>query len=1428
MNTKVLVLMLAAVALFLVGTAQAGVIGHYTFDNTYSAEVGPDGIPHGTPTFVAGRFGDALNLDGTAEQDHVRLGTSSDYNFGSDIDFSVSVWVRTTGWEQDAAIISNKDWNSGGNVGWAICGQWGGGYGEWQWNYRGATGGRVDYDDGAIINDGLWHHLCVTHDRDGYAKFYFDGAYQDRRNIADSTGTIDAGYPTVVGTGGREGQIWPYWFPGTVDEVVICDRLLSDTQVQELFNGVVPTWPKASNPRPADGTMINQTYVLLGWDPGDFAATANGHRVYISTNFDDVDNRRPAADRGRISNPYYYESNLILGATYYWCVDEYNDVHPDSPWRGDIWSFWLPSKKAYNPDPPDGAEFIDPNVTLSWTAGWEAVLHTVYIGTDFDDVNTATGGTAQPGTTYTPGPLAFDTRYYWRVDEFDGTETYKGDIWNFKTIVNIPITDPNHVGWWKFDEGRGTIAFDWSGYRNDGTLRNDPEWVEGIIDGALYLDGDDYVTMDAVADDITSNDVTLSGWVKSDGDDGDWFSCNTGDGGNVALFAIVGGQAAMYDVGAYEGHSSTLVDDNEWHMLTYVRSGSTGYVYVDGIREGMHTADFSLSPTDRWSIGQEWDGGTPSDFLIGYVDDCHIFNKPLTDAEIVQLMRGDTRLAWNPKPAHRSTTDIEHATPLTWSPGDFAIQHDVYFGTDESAVSDADRATPGIYRGVQSLGSESYTPPEGVEFGGNYYWRIDEINNDATTTKGRIWNFRVADYLIVDNFEDYNDISNRIFWTWRGGYGFTGYCGNGTGAIIGHASPPFAEQTVVHQGRQSLPYYYDNTRTGFNACSQPITFAYSEAGAATTGPNSLDISPDWTRYGVKAMSIWYRAAYPAPGSFTAGPPLWTITASGADIWGLEDEFHYAYRMLNGNGSIIARVQRVDNTHGWAKAGVMIRNTLETYSQHAMVVMTPNNGVAFQNRPTMGGSSLNVNIGGYIVPHWVRLDRNGSTFTAYHANDVGGAPDRWSPIGDPCNIMMDTNVFIGLCLTSHVPDVVCTAEFTDVSTSGAVSGPWQGRDIGIVNSNYQQPMYAVLQDNFSREAVVYNPDANATTTTTWMEWNIALSDFTADNPLLNLTNIQKVSIGFGTRGNTMPIADCNGLMYIDDIRLYRPRFIPGLLPPWPEDFVYDGLIDYQDLAALLGYWLLAATEPSEGELAGWWKFDGNANDSSVHAIHGTPVGNPQYVAGRINDALAIDGDDHIVLGTANDLNFGDSTDFSVSLWVNTTGWQNDAAIISNKDWNSGSNTGWAIAGQSGGSGSWQWNFKGATGGRRDYDPTGPTLSDGQWHHLCVTHDRDGYARFYFDGEYQAEVDISGSTGSIDSGYPTVVGTDGAEGAVWPSWFVGQIDDVRIYAKVLTKAEVLYLAGTEVPVDLNGDQQVNLEDYAFLAAKWLKVQVWPEDP
>jgi glucose/arabinose dehydrogenase len=170
----------------------------------------------------------------------------------------------------------------------------------------------------------------------------------------------------------------------------------------------------------------------------------------------------------------------------------------------------------------------------------------------------------------------------------------------------------------------------------------------------------------------------------------------------------------------------------------------------------------------------------------------------------------------------------------------------------------------------------------------------------------------------------------------------------------------------------------------------------------------------------------------AAGSAGFNNGTFTVSGSGSDIWGTADAFRYVYQSLSGNIDIRARVTGISNTNAWAKAGVMIRETLNSNSKHAMVVVTPSNGVAFQRRPSTGGSSAHTAAAG-SAPYWVRLVRSGNTFTAYRSVDG----TTWNQIGS-VTIAMSSTVFVGLPVTSHNNSALCTATFTNVTVTGSAS------------------------------------------------------------------------------------------------------------------------------------------------------------------------------------------------------------------------------------------------------------------------------------------------------------------------------------------------------------------------------------------------------
>jgi hypothetical protein len=180
------------------------------------------------------------------------------------------------------------------------------------------------------------------------------------------------------------------------------------------------------------------------------------------------------------------------------------------------------------------------------------------------------------------------------------------------------------------------------------------------------------------------------------------------------------------------------------------------------------------------------------------------------------------------------------------------------------------------------------------------------------------------------------------------------------------------------------------------------------------------------------------------------------------------------------------------------------------------------------RTTTGGTTTSTSKTGVAIPVWVRLTRSGNTFTAQYSTNG----NTWTQVGTPQEIQMSADVYVGLCLTSRNVNATCTAEFSDVSITGTVTGDWQSQDIGI-KANSPQPLYVALQDSAGQSAVVKYSNPSATTKTTWTQWNIPLTNFTG----VNLQSIQKLSIGVGDRAATQPGGA--GDLYIDDIGLKLP-------------------------------------------------------------------------------------------------------------------------------------------------------------------------------------------------------------------------------------------------------------------------------------------------
>ncbi|HUV64647.1 MAG TPA: hypothetical protein VMW24_12175, partial [Sedimentisphaerales bacterium] len=264
---------------------------------------------------------------------------------------------------------------------------------------------------------------------------------------------------------------------------------------------------------------------------------------------------------------------------------------------------------------------------------------------------------------------------------------------------------------------------------------------------------------------------------------------------------------------------------------------------------------------------------------------------------------------------------------------------------------------------------------------------------------------------------------------------------------------------------------------------------------------------------------------------------YTMTAAGADIWNFSDEFHFAYRAFSGSGSIAVRVDSVEHSDDWAKAGVMIRSTLDADSANAMMYVTPDGRVGVQVRfadgdVTYGGST---DPGAAMGPTWVRLTRQGNNIIF----QLSGNGVNWQNfMGEPVGVPMNHTAYIGLALTSHNPRMSCTAKFSELHAPDSRNPQWAHQDIGIT-SNIAEPMYVTLANSTGTPAMVYHEDANAATIDAWTQWVIPLGLFAEQG--IDLTDVDRVGIGFGDKSNPQPGA--SGIVYFDDIRLYRPQTTP---------------------------------------------------------------------------------------------------------------------------------------------------------------------------------------------------------------------------------------------------------------------------------------------
>jgi len=429
----------------------------------------------------------------------------------------------------------------------------------------------------------------------------------------------------------------------------------------------------------------------------------------------------------------------------------------------------------------------------------------VYFGAVFNDVNDASRANPlgvlasqnQDANSYDPaGLLDFGKTYYWRVDEVNAppdSTIFKGDVWKFTVEpFAYPIASTS-------------IIATASSQFNPNTK------PENTINGS-GLDENDLHSTEETGIWLSSMTGPQPTWIQYEFDRAYKLHQMWAWNHNTSIEPVVG-------FGIKDATIEYSLDGANWATLgtthEFARApGTPGYAHNT-------TVDLTdvVAKYVKLTANSNWGGMVPQYGL----SEVRFFYVPVVAREL------------NPASGTIDTA-VDNVT-LSWRAGREAAKHNLYLGTGQQAVIDETVSPISIPAGRSYA---NYDTGE-LELGKSYYWKVNEVNEAETPAiwQGDVLNFNTQQYLVVDDFEDYNDFEpDRIFDTWIDGWGVPT-----NGSQVGYAEPPFAEKTIVHGGKQSMPLNYDNTTAG-----------YSEA---TANIANLAIVRDWTKHGIKTLTLYF-------------------------------------------------------------------------------------------------------------------------------------------------------------------------------------------------------------------------------------------------------------------------------------------------------------------------------------------------------------------------------------------------------------------------------------------------------------------------------------------------------------------------------------------------------------------------------------------
>jgi hypothetical protein len=456
------------------------------------------------------------------------------------------------------------------------------------------------------------------------------------------------------------------------------------------------------------------------------------------------------------------------------------------------------------PSPADKAVDVFRDTVLSWTAGQFATAHDVYFGTILDSVANASRTNSlgvlvaqgQQATTFDPGRLEFGQTYYWRVDEVNAPPAatiFKGPVWSF-------TVEPS------------TYAI--TGITATASSSEVGQGPENTVNGSgLNEAGEHSAAAEAM-------------WLSAfGGPEPVWIQYDFG-----RMYKL-----QEMHVWNYNGEFEDIIGFGQKNVAVAYSANGTDWTVL---------GDFDLAQgtgLDGYASNTTIDFGGVAAQSVKITANSDFGGMGQSGLSEVRFMYIPAQ-AHNPQPA-AGQTGVGVNAVLSWRPGREAASHTVYFSATQQAVADGTAA-------AGSTNTSSFVPGV-LNLAATYYWRVDEANQvqSPSVWAGDVWSFTTADHVVVDDFESYTDEGNLIYQTWVDGYNTTT-----NGSQVGNSQAPFAEQTTVHGGSQSMPLTFMNVGTA----------AYSEA------KRTFDTSQDWSKSGITTLTLYFY------GSTTnkTNEPLW--------------------------------------------------------------------------------------------------------------------------------------------------------------------------------------------------------------------------------------------------------------------------------------------------------------------------------------------------------------------------------------------------------------------------------------------------------------------------------------------------------------------------------------------------------------------------